>query len=68
MEIIARDGRLAPPTTIKKKGANSKRGLILEDIAKLLGFTLTKDNYWTFAGRFNHLSGEKRVEILKSMY
>ncbi len=57
-------GDLAPP-----QRKLTDRAVILIKIAELTGMTdILNKQYWTFAGRFNHLKGEEGVKILNWMY
>lgn len=51
----------------KSRGPTSKRGVILEQIAELLEMDLKKQ-YWSLAGKVNHLQGERGTNLLKSIY
>ena len=54
------------PEKVKKL---SDRGIIFLKIAELTGMTeVLNKQYWSFAGKFNHLKGEEGLKILNWMY
>jgi hypothetical protein len=63
--LIKNMGDLAPPKTKKL----SDRAILFIKIAELTGMTdILNKQYWSFAGKFNHLKGEEGVKILNWMY